>query len=175
MKGKAKKATFTKYFKSSPILAPRMSVRSVMTYDETEELKDQEVPHITDLRGFDKSVEFLIGVPESQLHRKVVIYKPTPRTTQQGSKHTLVYMKFQRQNARVNESLMGWTATSDPTGNLTLSFPDDTTAIAFAQRNGLDYELNFHEGQDKIRVPRDYGNNFKYRDPKKQHQEDFDL
>lgn len=86
MKGKAKKATFTKYFKSSPILAPRMSVRSVMTYDETEELKDQEVPHITDLRGFDKSVEFLIGVPESQLHRKVVIYKPTPRTTQQGSK-----------------------------------------------------------------------------------------
>lgn len=45
-------------------------------------------------------------------------------------------MKFQRQNARVNESLMGWTATSDPTGNLTLSFPDDTTAIAFAQRNG---------------------------------------
>lgn len=31
---------------------------------------------------------------------------------------------------------MGWTATTDPTGNLTLSFSDDNAAIAFAQRNG---------------------------------------
>ena len=46
-------------------------------------------------------------------------------------------MKFQRAALRVNEGLMGWTSTTDPTGNLTVSFPDEHSAIAFAQRNGM--------------------------------------
>lgn len=37
---------------------------------------------------------------------------------------------------------MGWTATTDPTGNLTLSFPDDSAAVAFAQRNGTKEPLS---------------------------------
>jgi hypothetical protein len=45
-------------------------------------------------------------------------------------------MKFDRTNNRKNESLMGWTATEDPTGILRLTFPDSDAAIAFAQRNG---------------------------------------
>lgn len=45
-------------------------------------------------------------------------------------------MKYQRNDSRVNERLMGWTSTTDPTGNLVLSFPDDKSAVAFAQRNG---------------------------------------
>ena len=62
---------------------------------------------------------------------------------------------------------MGWTSTTDPTGNLTLSFPDDTSAIAFAQRNGFEYSVETHEGQEKVREPRDYAVNFRFRDASK--------
>jgi hypothetical protein len=174
-KAKGKKVPFSKYIKSRPLLAPRLSVRFVLTSEENVDDLEWKVPHVTDLRGYDQSVELLTGVPQAQLNRKVIIYRPTPRTTQSGSKHTLVYMKFERVNARTNESLMGWTATTDPTGNLTLSFPNDTAAVAFAQRNGLDYEIVVHEGQERIREPRDYAVNFKFKNPKKEHSDSFDL
>lgn len=142
---------------------------------------------------------------------------------------------------------MGWTATTDPTGNLTLSFPDDNAAIAFAQRNGtrilqllllpflnnllrlpsleladyrsigagkelckilkkltalpfaslpfltapihatgsmplssltssgFEYEISTPEGQERIREPKDYAYNFRFRDPKKEHNSNFDF
>lgn len=37
---------------------------------------------------------------------------------------------------------------------------------------GLDYEVVVNEGQERVREPRDYGNNFRFRDPRKSHNED---
>jgi hypothetical protein len=45
-----------------------------------------------DLRKHGKTVEFLMGVPETQSSRKVLIYQPTPRTTQSGTKVRFIYL-----------------------------------------------------------------------------------
>lgn len=75
--------------KSNKISVPaftKMSVRFVTTIDEGITVNDEGIKHLTDLRGHEHSAEFLTGVPQSQLHRRVTIYRPTPKTTQSGTK-----------------------------------------------------------------------------------------
>lgn len=61
-------------------------VRTVITLAEDLPEENHTPTHVTDLRGFDQTVEFLTGVPQAQLNRKVQIYRPTPKTVQSGNK-----------------------------------------------------------------------------------------
>lgn len=81
------KSTFVKKTKkiSIPVFT-KIEVRSVITLAEGVAVEENDVTHVADLRGLDQSVEFITGVPQSQLHRRVIIYRPTPKTTQSGTK-----------------------------------------------------------------------------------------
>eukprot|EP00007_Cunea_sp_BSH-02190019_P005145 CAMPEP_0174241376 /NCGR_PEP_ID=MMETSP0417-20130205/23131_1 /TAXON_ID=242541 /ORGANISM="Mayorella sp, Strain BSH-02190019" /LENGTH=90 /DNA_ID=CAMNT_0015320603 /DNA_START=236 /DNA_END=508 /DNA_ORIENTATION=+ len=57
--------------------------------------------------------------------------------------------------------LMGWTSTRDPTTNLHLAFDTKEEAIAYAERNGLKYEVD-PDVTDRPVPQKDYGKNFKF-------------
>lgn len=87
------KSSFLK--KTNKISIPvftKINVRSVITLAEGVTVEEKDVQQVTDLRGLEQSVEFLTGVPPTQLHRRVVIYRPTPKTTQSGTKVRCFYI-----------------------------------------------------------------------------------
>ena len=64
----------------------KVHARTVTTFSDGLTAEEKAAIEVTDMRGLEQSVEFLTGVPQSQLHRNVTIYRPTPRTVQSGTK-----------------------------------------------------------------------------------------
>ena len=56
-----------------------------------------------------------------------------------GTKRWL--LEFEPQSAPFIEPLMGWTGSTDPMTEVRLSFPSRESAVAYAQRQGLAYEV----------------------------------
>jgi len=72
-------------------------------------------------------------------------------------------LEYDLPTARVPESLMGWTASGDTLNQVKLGFDTAEDAVAYAQKNGLDYIVDTtHERRVK---PRNYGDNFRYIPP----------
>lgn len=78
-----RKPHVAEYAKTRPLSLYRTFRRSVSTLGDNIE---EDVTHVRDLRGQTDAVQFLDGLPPSQAHRKVLIYKPTPKTVQQGTR-----------------------------------------------------------------------------------------
>jgi hypothetical protein len=51
-------------------------------------------------------------------------------------------LEFEPAAPRVVEPLMGWTSSSDPFAQIRLTFPSHSAAVAYAERYGLDYEVD---------------------------------
>lgn len=56
------------------------------------------------------------------------------------------------------EPLMGWTASDDPPQQVTVTFPDKDSAIAFAERRGWAYTVS--EPRHRPIRPKSYASNF---------------
>jgi hypothetical protein len=58
------------------------------------------------------------------------------------------------------DPLMGWSGSHDTRSQLHLKFPTREEAVAYAERNGLQYDLELH--RERKFVPKAYADNFKF-------------
>lgn len=92
--------------------------------------------------------------------RQVRISRPSKNVMQSGTASTSCWkIEFDSQT-RWENWLIGWTSTADPLSNLTLTFPSKETAIAYCEKNKLQW---FLEDQPERKVRRkSYADNFAY-------------
>jgi hypothetical protein len=70
------------------------------------------------------------------------IYQPSPTVMQSGGRHKRKWvLEFEPASPRRIEPLMGWTASEDPFAQIRLTFPDLSSAVDYAERQGLDYQV----------------------------------
>jgi ETC complex I subunit conserved region len=73
---------------------------------------------------------------------RVLIYRPAKSAMTSGGAGTRRWvLEFEPQSAPFIEPLMGWTGSTDPLAQVRLAFPTREAAVAYAQRQGLDYEV----------------------------------
>ncbi len=90
---------------------------------------------------------------------KVRIYKPAKNAMQSGRAKTRDWrLEFDTAENRFVEPLMGWTGSTSTLGQFSLSFPTKEEAIAYAEANQLDYDLE--EPGPRVIPRRAYADNF---------------
>jgi ETC complex I subunit conserved region len=73
---------------------------------------------------------------------RAVIYRPAKSAMTSGRARTKQWiLEFEPQSAPFVEPLMGWAGSADPLAHVRLCFPTREAAIAYAERQGLAYEL----------------------------------
>ena|SRR5947209_6235777 len=73
---------------------------------------------------------------------RAIIYRPAKSAMTSGRARTKQWvLEFEPQSAPFIEPLMGWTGSADPLAHVRLSFPTREAAVAYAERQGLAYEL----------------------------------
>ena len=93
----------------------------------------------------------------------VKIYKPAKTAMQSGRAKTGGWvLEYETETPRKPESLMGWTASGDTLNQVRLNFACAEEAAHYAQKKGWNYTLM--PVQDRKVKPRNYGDNFKYRE-----------
>ena len=71
------------------------------------------------------------------------IYKPAKTAMQSGRAKTKDWvLDYEPEEPRVVESLMGWTTSGDMKSQVRLSFDTKEEAIAYAERNGIPYQVS---------------------------------
>ena len=93
------------------------------------------------------------------------IYKPSKTATQSGRKGSLSrgcgwILTYMRQNAAGQDPLMGWQSSSDMARQVRLYFPDQETAIAYAESYDIDYVVQQPKPR-RVR-PKAYADNFAF-------------
>jgi hypothetical protein len=88
--------------------------------------------------------------------RRVVIFKPAKSAMSSGraGRKPPWLLEFEPQSGAFIEPLMGWTGSSDPLAYMQVGFGSREAAIAYAQRQGLAYEVRVPAGADRPRVPK---------------------
>jgi ETC complex I subunit conserved region len=77
-----------------------------------------------------------------QSRRRAVIYKPAKSAMTSGRGGTKRWLlEFEPQSPPFIEPLMGWTGSTDPMAQVRLAFPSRDAAVAYAERQGLVYEV----------------------------------
>ena len=87
------------------------------------------------------------------LRRRVVIYKPAKSAMTSGARRKPWVLEFEPQSGPFTEPLMGWTGSSDPLAHMQLGFASREAAIAYAERQGLEYDVRAPAGADRLRAP----------------------
>lgn len=92
---------------------------------------------------------------------RVRIYRPAKNPMQSGRAKTRMWlMEFEPGAAKTVDRLMGWVGSRDMRfDEVRLRFPSREEAIAFAERNGLDYELA--PPRERAIRPKSYADNFR--------------
>ena len=88
------------------------------------------------------------------------IYRPARSVTQSGgAKSKLWRLDFEPAQAREVDPLMGWTSSGDMKAQVRLNFASKDEAVAYAERNGLDYRVE----EPKVAAKRvlSYSDNFR--------------
>ena len=68
------------------------------------------------------------------------IFKPTKNAMQSGMKRSKKWhFEYAPQQSKVLEPLMGWTSSGDMQGPIRLTFDSKDDAVAYAERNNIDY------------------------------------
>ena len=94
--------------------------------------------------------------------RKAKIYKPAKTAMQSGTARTRDWvLEFERTSPRKIEPLMGYTASNDPLAQVKLQFESKDDAIAYAEREGLEYRV-FEMRDPRRRAAQSYSDNFRY-------------
>ena len=89
------------------------------------------------------------------------IYKAEKTATQSGAARANGWvLKFAPASARTPDPLMGWTQTSDTRGQIQLDFATREEAVAYAQRQGIPFELI--PEPPKRRIIKAYADNFAF-------------
>ncbi len=87
------------------------------------------------------------------------IFRPAKTAMQSGKAKTRDWtLEFEPASARTAEPLMGWTSSSDMNGQVRLAFETKEEAIAYAQRNGIAFQL--FEPREHRQTIQAYADNF---------------
>lgn len=89
------------------------------------------------------------------------IYRPAKTAMQSGRAKTGQWaLDYEQAAGRFVDPLMGWTGSCDTRQQLTLRFDTKQEAIAFANKQGLDYIVA--EPHERAVRPKSYADNFRY-------------
>ena len=89
------------------------------------------------------------------------ITRPTKSAMQSGKAKTTAWvLEFAPESIRAPDPLMGWQHTRDMDGQIRLYFDTREEAIAYAQRNGIPFEVI--EPKDTRKIIKAYADNFAY-------------
>ncbi len=87
------------------------------------------------------------------------IFRPSKTAMQSGRANTKTWcLEFETGVARTTEPLMGWTSGSDTQGQVKLTFETREEAIAYAQKQGLAFQVI--DTKEPKRIIRAYSDNF---------------
>ncbi len=92
---------------------------------------------------------------------KAHIFRPTRTAMQSGQANTREWIfEFIPESSLFIDPLMGWSGMKDTTRQIQIAFDSQEEAIAYAKRNGLDFQL----AEPKMRVikPKSYAANFAF-------------
>jgi hypothetical protein len=90
---------------------------------------------------------------------KARIFKPSRHVMQSGQAKTHGWvLEFQPSSGRFIEPVMGWTGTRQNSNQVRLSFEDLESAIAYANRNNVPYDIV--PEQTTVIKPKSYSANF---------------
>lgn len=91
---------------------------------------------------------------------RVRIFRPTKTAMQSGLRNTRQWVvEFEPGAARFHDPLTGWIGSRDTDRQVRLRFANREDAIAFAERNGLAYEVI--EPETLRHRPKSYAENFR--------------
>jgi len=91
---------------------------------------------------------------------RVRIYRPTKTAMQSGLGNTRQWIvELEPGAAKFHDPLTGWVGSRDTDRQIRLRFASQADAIAFAERNGIDYELI--EPSTLRHRPKSYAENFR--------------
>jgi hypothetical protein len=89
------------------------------------------------------------------------IFKPARTAMQSGEARTKEWMlEFAPASPREIDPLMGWTGTRDMKGEVTLAFDTKEEAVAYAEREGIPYQV--FEPLPRRQIRKSYADNFKF-------------
>ena len=89
------------------------------------------------------------------------IYQPPKNAMQSGTAKTHEWvLDFEPAARRQADPLMGWIGSADTQAQVKLTFASKEEAVAYADRNGLRYDLELPR-ERRVR-PKAYADNFKY-------------
>ena len=88
------------------------------------------------------------------------IYQPARNAMQSGQAKTDWVLEIAPSAARRIDPLMGWTGSGDTASQVRMSFPSKDAAIAYAEKNGLAYQIQEAKSRAHVIKPGGYGGNF---------------
>ena len=92
---------------------------------------------------------------------KAKIYQPSKSVTQSGrAKSANWILEFSRSSTTTIDPVMNWTSSSDTQHQVKLKFSSKELAIAFAEKNSIEYTIR-EKKKSKIK-PKSYSDNFSY-------------
>lgn len=92
---------------------------------------------------------------------KARIYQPSRTAMQQGQAKTRHWLlEYEPAAPRTRDPLMGWTSSRDTRAQLKLRFDSREEAVAYAERNGIAYEVI--EPHTRRTTIKSYADNFRY-------------
>mgnify|MGYP001107648338 CR=1 FL=1 len=91
---------------------------------------------------------------------KARIYQPAKTAMQSGRGKRKWILEFEPVSRRAPEPLMGWIGSSDTTRQVRLRFDTREEAVAYAERNGLDYVVD--PAPSRTVRPKSYADNFRH-------------
>jgi hypothetical protein len=89
------------------------------------------------------------------------IYQPAKSVMQSGQGNARRWvLEFEPEAAPSVDALMGWTSTTDPDGQVRLSFASRDEAVAFAVKHAIAHQV--FEPTARRHIIKAYGDNFAY-------------
>ncbi len=92
---------------------------------------------------------------------KARIYRPAKNIIQGGIDRRGWVVEFAPSDRKSPDALMGWNGSRDTRSQLRLRFDSQDSAVAYAQRQGLDYEV-IAESPVRRPKPKNYADNFAF-------------
>lgn len=99
-------------------------------------------------------------IEKQLLERQVRISRPSKNVMQSGTSYTNTWKIEYNSEPRYDYWLMGWTSSNDPLSNLSLTFPDKDSAIAYCERNKLQWFVD--EQPERKTRKKSYADNFSW-------------
>ncbi|BCX16496.1 MAG: ETC complex I subunit region [Geminicoccaceae bacterium] len=87
------------------------------------------------------------------------IYQPAKTAVQSGRfKTRYLVVEYEPRSPKMPDRLIGWVGSDDTAQQVRLQFPTKEAAIAWCERNGLDYTVS--EPHTRVVRPKSYADNF---------------